>query len=113
MLGGLAIISHGFSRLTYDADIWLEPNLSHDDWAKAIIDILSSYPDLRFVAIGTWSDVLPAQLADLIERDGIVRVMGGNQLLDIFRVPNELDISEFDDVWNRGLSSTTARVFPM
>lgn len=101
MLGGLAVISHGHSRPTYDADIWLDATLSPDEWAKAVIDVLAIYPDLRFVAIGTWSEVSPAILADLIQRDGVVRVLGASQPLDIFRDPNELEISEFDDVWNR------------
>ena len=57
MLGGLAVISHGHSRPTYDADIWLDPDYSCDDWAEAVTDILSGYPDLRFVAIGTWSEI--------------------------------------------------------
>ncbi len=101
MLGGLAVISHGHSRPTYDADIWLDPDYSCDHWAKAVTDALSVYSDLRFVAIGTWSEIPPALLADLIQRDGVVRVMGASQPLDIFRDPNELEISEFDDVWNR------------
>lgn len=25
MLGGLAVIGHGLSRLTYDSDVWLDP----------------------------------------------------------------------------------------
>lgn len=47
------------------------------------------------------TEVPPALLPDLIQRDGVVRVIGASQPLDIFRDPNELDISEFDDVWNR------------
>lgn len=101
MLGGLAVISHGHSRPTYDADIWLDSTLSPEDWATTVIDVLSPYPVLRFVAIGTWSEFPPALLSKLIQRDGVVRVMGASQPLDIFRDPNELDISEFDDVWNR------------
>ncbi|MES2922880.1 MAG: hypothetical protein V4819_15100 [Verrucomicrobiota bacterium] len=101
MLGGLAVISHGHSRPTYDADIWLDATLLHMDWATAVTDTLSIYPGLRFVAIGTWVEVPPALLGDLIQRDGVVRVMGASQPLDIFRDPNELDITEFDDVWNR------------
>ena len=101
MLGGLAVISHGHSRPTYDADIWLDPALSCEDWANAVIDALSVYPDLHFVAIGNWSEIPPALLNELILRDGVVRVMGASQPLDIFRDPNELEISEFDDVWNR------------
>lgn len=100
MLGGLAVISHGHSRPTYDADIWLDPTLPHD-WASSVIQALSGYHELRFVAIGTWSEVPPDQLAELIQQDGVVRVMGASQPLDIFRAPNELEISEFDDVWNR------------
>lgn len=53
------------------------------------------------MAIGTWSEIPPVLLAELIQRDGVVRVMGASQPLDIFRVPNELAISEFDAVWNR------------
>jgi hypothetical protein len=101
MLGSLAVISHGHSRPTYVADIWLDATLSPDDWAKAVIDALSGHSDLRFVAIGTWSEIPPARLAELILRDGVVRVMGASQPLDIFRAPNELEISEFDEVWKR------------
>lgn len=101
MLGGLAVISHGHSRPTYDADIWLDATLSPDSWAKVVIDTLSYHPDLRFVEIGNWSEIPPALLAEQIQRDGVVRVMGASQPLDIFRDPNELEISDFDDVWNR------------
>jgi hypothetical protein len=101
MLGGLAVISHGHSRPTYDADVWLDANLSAVDWANAVIDVFSNHSNLRFLAIGSWSEIPPSLLSDLIERDGIVRVMGASQPLDIFRDPNELDMSEFDAVWDR------------
>lgn len=103
MLGGLAVISHGHSRPTFDADIWLDANLSLDDWAAAVTGTLSIFPHMRLIAIGTWLEVCPASLADLIQRDGVVRLKGASQPLDIFRIPNELDPSEFDDVWNRAL----------
>ena len=79
-------------------ELW---SAASDDWAKAVIESLSGYPTFRYLAIGTWSEVSPALLADLIQRDGVVRVMGASQPLDIFRDPNELEISEFDAVWNR------------
>jgi hypothetical protein len=101
MLGGLAVISHGHSRPTYDAYIWLDSKLPPAAWASAVVDVLSGYPDLCFVTIGSWSEVPAALLAELIQRDGVVRVMGASQPLDIFRDPNELEISEFDDVWDR------------
>jgi hypothetical protein len=42
MLDGLAVISHGHSTPTFDADIWLDPTLSCEEWATAVID-----PELR------------------------------------------------------------------
>jgi hypothetical protein len=101
MLGGLAVISHGHSRPTFDADIWLDPTLSCDAWAKAITNVVSCHPDLCFVAIGSWSEFPADLLIDQILRDGVIRVMGASQPLDIFRDPNELEMSEFDEVWSR------------
>lgn len=44
MLGGLAVISQGYSRPTYDAVIWLDSTLSPDDWTTAVIG-LSTHPE--------------------------------------------------------------------
>lgn len=101
MLGGLAVISHGHARPTYDADIWLDPNLSPGAWAEAALNLTENHPALRFVSIGTWLEIPREQLAEVISRDGVVRVMGSNQPLDIFRDPNEIEITSFDEVWER------------
>jgi hypothetical protein len=37
----------------------------------------------------------------VIRDDQAIRVLGLDRALDIFLDPNELEISEFDDVWNR------------
>jgi hypothetical protein len=103
MLGGLAVISHGHSRPTYDADIWLDSNLSPDEWAEAVWKLTEHHPALRFVAIAWWTDISRNQLAEVISRDGVVRLMGSNQPLDIFRDPNEIEITSFDEVWSRAL----------
>ena len=101
VLGGLAVISHGHARPTYDADIWLDSNLSPATWAEAAWSLADHYPALRFVTIGSWIDVPRDQLAEVISRDGVVRLMGSNQPLDIFRDPNEIDMTSFDEVWAR------------
>lgn len=103
MLGGLAVISHGYARTTYDADIWLDPSLSPEAWAEAVRGLTDHHPTLHFVAIGTWMDIPGDQLAEVISRDGVVRLMGSNQPLDIFRDPNEIDMASFDEVWSRAL----------
>lgn len=100
-LGGLAVISHGFDRLTYDADIWLDPLGSPSHWAEVIGGFFEAYPELRILSIGNWEEVAPQDLGEVIGTDGVVRVMGADQPLDIFRKPNEFEAEQFDEVWQR------------
>lgn len=100
-LGGLAVISHGFDRLTYDADIWLEPFENADEWAHVVSKFFKDYPTLRILSIGVWEEVHSDTLAKTISDDGVVRVMGADQPLDIFRKPNELEVEQFEEVWER------------
>jgi len=102
LIGGLAVISHGLDRLTYDTDIWLDPLMDSYHWSEAVAQLLANHPCLKMLNIGTWEPILLHQLPDIIERDGVIRLMGANHPLDIFRRPNEFEIDEFDEVWNRG-----------
>lgn len=102
-LGGVAVISHGLNRNTYDADIWIEPFDSADLWAANIGRHLFSHPRIRPVEIGTWKPVSDSRFGKVIERDGVVRLNGLDRPLDIFRTPNELDPREFEAVWERGV----------
>lgn len=103
VLGGLAVIAHGHPRPTYDADAWLDPRLDPHPWAEAILTMLAPHPSLRALTIGRWKTIIAEDLAEVILRDGVIRIMGANQPLDIFRDPNELEMTEFDDVWARAL----------
>lgn len=100
-LEGLAVIAHGQARPTFDADIWLDPNLGIAEWAAAIADVCSVRPCLRALSIGDWREIPPLDLPEVVERDGVIRLMGATQPLDIFRAPNGLLVEEFDDVWRR------------
>ena len=99
-LCGYAVISHGHSRPTFDADIWLDPTLSVEGWCAAIRRLIEP-TGLCVVEIGTWREIEIAKLAEVIERDGVVRLMGADQPLDIFRRTKELDASSFNEVWER------------
>jgi hypothetical protein len=101
VLGGLAVIAHGHPRPTFDADAWLDPGLSPKAWAEAVRELMTANISLRALTIGNWKVIVGEELADVISRDGVVRIMGANQPLDIFRDPNELDMKEFDAVWER------------
>ncbi len=100
-LGGVAVISHGLNRNTYDADIWLDPDGTIVDWVSRVGPVIFSFPSARPVRIGTWEPFAEPDLAAVIDDDKVIRVLGLDRPLDIFRDPNELEISEFDDVWNR------------
>lgn len=100
-LGGVAVITHGLSRNTHDLDVWLEPMESPDLWCSAILSVLLDFKDLKVIDIGSFSPVEKSGFAEVIEHDGVVRIAGLDRPLDIFRRPNEMEISGFDEVWNR------------
>lgn len=100
-LGGVAVISHGLSRNTFDVDIWMEPLDTPGEWAEEIGSILYPTPAYRPVAMGTWNPILQSHLVDVISQDGVIRILGMERPLDIFRDPNELAMEQFDEVWSR------------
>ena len=100
-LDGLAVLAHGHTRPTYDADIWLDPTLPPEEWAGCLRVWMGGHPSLGAVEIGSWRTIDPCDLKEVIERDGVLRIMGAKQPLDIFRRPNELPVEEFDAVWER------------
>ncbi len=101
MLGGLAVISHGHSRSTYDSDVWLDPILPLPVWCAAVEEMIALSPQAKVVCLGSWRSVGPGELPAVIVRDKVVRVTGLNQPLDIFREPNQLEVDSFDEVWAR------------
>lgn len=52
VLGGLAVIAHGFSRTTKDADVWLEPFASSQDWADHLLKVCRDFPQATRGAFG-------------------------------------------------------------
>jgi hypothetical protein len=102
-LGGLAVISHGLSWNTHDADIWVEPMQSAAEWASIIGPMIYSAPGAQPVAIAVWNPIAESDLKSVVARDGVIRVNGLDRPLDIFREPNELPIEEFDAAWNRAV----------
>ena len=100
-LGGLAVIASGLSRNTFDADIWVEPMSSSKQWAEGVAPRVYNAGAAQAVAIGSWEKIAREELAAVIERDGVIRINGLERPLDIFRDPNQLDMSHFDEIWQR------------
>ena len=100
-LGGLAVIATGLSRNTYDADIWVEPFASPEEWSNHLSPILYGSGTAQPVAIGSWEKIGRGNLAGVIGRDGVIRVNGLERPLDVFRDPNQLAMEDFDEIWDR------------
>lgn len=103
MLGGLAVIGHGLSRSTYDSDVWLDPGLPVGEWCSAVRAMTEGQSHLDIVSMGNWESVSKEDFPAVILRDGVVRITGVNQPMDIFRKPNQLEPEEFDEVWIRSV----------
>lgn len=101
LLGGLAVIAHGLSRATKDADVWLEPGDSPDAWSAALAETLNRFPGVSLERLPYWEKTSLAELPKVIEDVGMIRVAGLNVELDVFRKPNELKMDDFDAVWVR------------
>jgi len=99
VLGGMAVIAHGLSRTTVDADIWLEPLGSIDEWCDAIRHATAPYASRYFFDVSHQRKVEPEELALTIDNAGMVRIGGIDRYLDVFYQPHQLDLEEFDTAW--------------
>jgi hypothetical protein len=102
VIGGLAVIAHGFNRPTKDADVWLEPMVSPETWAASLELKLSRFPGLTLHTLPGWRRIAGPEIAVAADEIGMVRVHGLDCPLDIFRRPNEFPEDSFDEVYQRG-----------
>ncbi len=112
LIGGVAVIAHGYSRHTQDADIWLDPMSSAEEWAAAILSVCETVKSATIHRLPGWTEVFGAQLASAVEETGMVRILGLDCPLDIFRRPNEFEESEFEAVASRTSRSGDGTLLP-
>lgn len=99
MLGGMAVIAHGFSRKTKDVDVWLEPTESAATWAAALSAATPAFATARFWSLAQKRDLSAQEIAGEASDFGVVRVSGFDRDIDVFRRPNELELEDFEEVW--------------
>jgi len=108
LLGGVAVIVHGLNRSTKDLDLWIDPNPTPEKWAEPIKAVLKAHPELSAAYLDDvnerWKKVEPGVVAFAAQNGRVLRLTGGNRPIDIFYQPNEVELSEFDAFWSRGLS---------
>jgi hypothetical protein len=112
VLGGLAVIAHGLSRSTYDGDIWLDPMASSGEWAGFLEKVCADFGGLRIHGLPGWTPVSGLDLMDAVEETSMVRVLGLDCPLDIFRKPNEIEISDFDAICRRATLRSDGTLLP-
>ena len=112
VIGGLAVIAHGYPRHTKDADIWLEPMASSSDWAAVIEGICADLPGTSIHRLPGWVQVSGGEIAAAIEETGVVRIVGLDKPLDIFRRPNEFGEDAFEHVAARASENGDGTLLP-
>jgi len=101
LIGGLAVIAHGFNRPTKDADIWLDPLDSPEAWAAAILRTCENFQGLTIHTLPGWREIAGPEVASAAREIGMIRISGLDCPLDIFREPNEFAHDAFDEVFAR------------
>lgn len=102
LIGGLAVIAHGFSRGTQDVDLWLDPMDSPNHWLNAVLKINSQFHGLTIQALPNWRLLEVHELENNIGSVGMIRIAGLECPLDLFREPNGLALDRFQDIWESG-----------
>ncbi|MBC8128348.1 MAG: hypothetical protein H8M99_14500 [Gloeobacteraceae cyanobacterium ES-bin-144] len=112
VIGGLAVIAHGFNRPTKDVDVWLNPLSSPQAWADILEQICKRFTDLSIHTLPGWRTVIGSEVAVAAEEIGMVRILGLDCPLDIFRKPNEFSADEFSVVLSRATRNTDGTWLP-
>lgn len=112
ILGGLAVIAHGLSRTTDDADIWLEPMDDIGEWCRFLEEQCLKFGGLTIHRLPRWTPVSGEELTEAIDETGLVRIMGLDCPLDVFRKPNEFETEEFGAVFGRGVLREDGTTLP-
>ncbi|MGL4401362.1 MAG: hypothetical protein ACRCXD_15970 [Luteolibacter sp.] len=112
VIGGLAIIAHGFNRPTKDADVWLDPMDSPVSWADVIHAACDRFPDLTIHTLPGWRRMEGADVATAVDEVGMVRILGLDCPLDVFRRPNEFSEDSFAEVLSRCTRNTDGTWLP-
>lgn len=112
VLGGLAVIAHGFNRPTKDADIWFEPSESPEAWAEKLKRTISQFPATSVHILPYWQEVDLSRLGEAVAESRMVRILGLEKPLDIFREANGLDIADFNPVVARSVHNRDGTYLP-
>ena len=108
LLGGMAMLAHGFIRHTKDIDVWLDPTPGSEKWAKKITEKISMFKEIKLISVYDKHEIKVSELAELAIEEDMFRIEGLDMMIDIFYRPNNLSVDDFENIWNR--ASTQERL---
>jgi len=103
VLGGIAVVLHGLHRSTKDVDIWLDPQADVHTWSTSLRTLADAHdltPSRVSDEFGHFVPIPHDEIATVAASDRFVRLLGADRPIDVFYQPNNLELNEFDDVWN-------------
>jgi|LakMenEpi03Aug12_release.lakeMendotaPanAssembly.Ray.scaffolds.fasta_scaffold188475_4 hypothetical protein len=89
VLGGLAVIAHGFSRSTFDGDIWLDPMGSSSEWSDFLEKACIEFGGLTLHRLPGWIPVSGQDLVDAVDETHMIRIQGLDCPLMCFENPTK------------------------
>ena len=101
VIGGLAVIAHGFNRPTKDADVWLDPMKTPEAWAEVLEETCGRFATLTMHTLPGWKRISGPEIAAAADEVGLVRILGLDCPMDVFRRPNEFEEDSFEEVFSR------------
>lgn len=112
VLGGLAVIAHGFSRSTFDGDIWLDPMGSCSEWSGFLEKACADFGGLTLHRLPGWIPVSGQEMVEAVDETHMIRIQGLDCPLDVFRKPNEIEISDFESFCQRATTRADGTLLP-
>ncbi|MDD2707512.1 MAG: hypothetical protein PHV34_05835 [Verrucomicrobiae bacterium] len=111
LLGGVAVTSYGYPRLTEDTDWWIDPKGGVLEWAKRVLELFDSmHGEFNVVDLGRRINVgrypknrgnpeFNMRLFTMAENNGVIRIQNRTGTIDLFFLANNL--RDFEKSWQR------------
>ena len=96
IVGSVAVILHGMSRHTKVIDVWLEPLSSAEDWAELVESVREQFAESYYWDLSRREIIEQGEVVECVNAVGVVRIGNVEPPLDIFRKPNNLELTDFE-----------------
>jgi hypothetical protein len=85
---------------------------SVEEWCRFLEEKCGEFGGLTIHRLPRWTPVTGYELVEAIKETGLLRILGLDCPLDIFRKPNEFEPDEFDGVFHRSTRNSDGTNLP-